>query len=286
MELSDEQLREAQLIMLGILKDVHAFCVKNDIHYFLSDGTLIGAIRHNGFIPWDDDIDIGMLRNEYEKFKALVISDTDFNKKYFFQTDETDLGYPSQFGKIRLKGTKWIEKISSESKSPNAGLYIDIFPYDVVPKNRRIRNIKIFKIRFLTILLYLKCKYKITSNSFLKRLLFKFFSLITILMNKKRLCKKRRTLCLKDNAKSGKEYGLTRYSNKNYRVIDELDDYDRLILHTFEDGQFYIPEKYDKVLRNYFGDYMTPPPLNNIHHHFIVDYDFGEFKQQRKNNDK
>lgn len=72
MKLAENDLRKAQLLMLKILKAVHKVCEENDIKYFLSDGSLIGAVRHEGFIPWDDDLDIGMLRKDYEKFLKIA----------------------------------------------------------------------------------------------------------------------------------------------------------------------------------------------------------------------
>ena len=135
MILKNNDLRKAQLLMLKILKEIHNICVKNNIKYFLSDGTLIGAIRHNGFIPWDDDLDIGMLREDYEKFCS--IAQEELPEEFVLQTQKTDKGYGLQFGKVILKNTIWIEKVAKNTKRDYSGLYIDIFPYDKIPEDKR-----------------------------------------------------------------------------------------------------------------------------------------------------
>lgn len=140
MTLSKDDLRKAQLLMLKILKEVHRICEKNGIHYFLSDGTLIGAIRHNGFIPWDDDLDIGMLRADYEKFKAAV--QTELAEEFIFQSVETDNGCALPFAKVMLKNTKWLEAATKSKKTRKdmQGIYIDVFPYDKIPADLNIQK--------------------------------------------------------------------------------------------------------------------------------------------------
>ena len=132
----DLGLRDAQIIMAGILKDVHEFVKNMDIKYFLDAGTLIGAVRHKGFIPWDDDIDIGMLREDYEKF--LKIAKDELPEHLFLQTFENDLDYDIYQVpcKIRYNNTLYLEEEIVENENMHNGLFIDIFPYDSLPKNK------------------------------------------------------------------------------------------------------------------------------------------------------
>jgi lipopolysaccharide cholinephosphotransferase len=105
-ETEDKNNRKVQLIELEILLEVDRICRKNDIKYQLSGGTLLGAVRHQGFIPWDDDIDIIMLRNDYNKFIALC--KIELNNSYFLQIPETDDKTPSLYAKIRKNNTAYI----------------------------------------------------------------------------------------------------------------------------------------------------------------------------------
>ena len=100
-------LRKVQLTQLEIAKEIHRVCEENDIRYFLSDGTFLGAVRHQGFIPWDDDMDIGMLREDYEKF--CRIAPQKLGEKYVFQNWYTDPNYGLPFGKVMKRGTVYQE---------------------------------------------------------------------------------------------------------------------------------------------------------------------------------
>src|SRR5215217_3158284 len=92
-EKGETPLQQSQLVMLRMLKILDYLCTKHGIEYFLIGGTLLGAIRHKGFIPWDDDLDVGMTRANYEKFEQLAVAE--LPQDIFFQTPETDTAYPS-----------------------------------------------------------------------------------------------------------------------------------------------------------------------------------------------
>ena len=120
----DSTLREAQLLMQAILRDIDEMCRENNINYWIESGTMLGAIRHNGFIPWDD-VDIGMLRYDYEKFSKVVPSC--FPEDLFLQNAQLDNRVENSWSKIRHKYSKLIDE---ESAGYHEGLFVDIFPYD------------------------------------------------------------------------------------------------------------------------------------------------------------
>ena len=132
-EITPTELRKIQLLQLEILKEVDRICRKHHIKYTLCGGSLLGAIRHKGFIPWDDDVDISMLRGEYDRFLRVCKKELD-PEKYFVQTVDTDPEYRWIYGKIILKGTTYV-RAGQESIKSNNGIFIDIFPRDGMSSN-------------------------------------------------------------------------------------------------------------------------------------------------------
>lgn len=146
--LSSVQLRKVQLIQLELLCEVRRICELRNIRYNIIAGTLLGAHRHGGFIPWDDDADVALLRGEYEKFRAAC--ETDLNtEKYYFQDHKNTEGYRWGYGKLRKKGTELVVA-GTEHLPYEQGIWIDIFPLDFVPDikiGRMLCNIHCFCIR-------------------------------------------------------------------------------------------------------------------------------------------
>lgn len=146
--LSSVQLRKVQLIQLELLCEVRRICELRNIRYNIIAGTLLGARRHGGFIPWDDDADVALLRGEYEKFRAAC--ETDLNtEKYYFQDHKNTEGYRWGYGKLRKKGTELVVS-GTEHLAYEQGIWIDIFPLDFVPDSqigRILCNVHCFCIR-------------------------------------------------------------------------------------------------------------------------------------------
>ena len=127
------QLRHLQLTILEIMRDVDALCKEFNIEYYLLGGSAIGAIRHKGFIPWDDDLDIVMSPENYIKFIKVCRKHLD-KDKYYFQ--EGLVNWPLNFSKVRLKGTRLIEVEGYSDESENLGIYLDVFKLEYSPSNK------------------------------------------------------------------------------------------------------------------------------------------------------
>lgn len=147
-ELDDKTLRNLQLTELELLEEVDRICKKCNIHYNIIAGTLLGAVRHGGFIPWDDDADVALLRPEYEKFRKACETELD-TTRFYFQDHRNTPGYRWGYGKLRRKETLFLRE-HQEHMPYEQGVFIDVFPLDYVPENygmRRIHNFVCFAYR-------------------------------------------------------------------------------------------------------------------------------------------
>ena len=142
-QLNESTLRKIQMVELEMLIELDRICRKNDIKYTIIGGTLIGAMRNGGFIPWDDDIDIAMLRNEYEKFRNACKKDLDRNR-FYFQDHRNTKGYRWGYGKLRRKDSLFLRE-HQEHMPYEQGIFLDVFPHDGVPDAYPMRAFHNFK---------------------------------------------------------------------------------------------------------------------------------------------
>ena len=147
--ISDDELKQIQDIQKELIGEVKRICRKRGIHFNMVGGTMLGAIRHKGYIPWDDDADIGFLRTEYEKFREACRTELDPDKYYMQDLRDTE-GYRWGYGKLRRKGTEFI-RLGQEFMPYEQGISIDLMPFDNVPDHWFTR-----RIHFLVCFLYRK----------------------------------------------------------------------------------------------------------------------------------
>ena len=143
-------VRTLQLRILGNLLAVDRVCREHALHYYIYDGTMLGAVRHKGFIPWDDDLDIAMPREDYETF--ITYANEWLEEPYEFVSYETDSTYPLPFGKVQDASTTLVERAHLPYLG---GLYIDVFPIDGVPSNVLLRRLHLVRYDVLKKLVYM-----------------------------------------------------------------------------------------------------------------------------------
>lgn len=245
--------RDLQLKIFEMVKDIDNICKKHNIKYYLAYGSCLGAVRHKGFIPWDDDFDIIMKYDEYLKFLDVCQEELD-KETYFVQTLDTDPNYYLSFAKIRNIKTTLIEENNKDEKMIN-GVYIDVFPLVGYPNNK-----------FKQLILKINRAFVLSANRNVinNKLLYNIFKMILKIVGKKRIIKYCTRQCVKYKCEDheqiisvfdgdGIQIGLTSNNvlGKPKRV-------------KFEDLKLPIPENYDVYLKNLFGDYMKIPSKEQI----------------------
>lgn len=255
-----EKLREIQL---EILNEVDRICKKNGITYHLYAGTLLGAIRHSGFIPWDDDIDISMLRSEYEKFLEVCKNDL----KSEFKIEIPDVRGRLHIAKVIKKGTI-LQEYDMKSTN-NRGIYIDLFPLDnSMPStfSGKKQEIKIWYLFIIKRLMYpdrLKHKKSII-KTFIKTVMFFVLFPLRVYYTKNRLFEKiERTVKKFNDYNTGYvcelSHGMIRgkYKRNSY----DIKDIKNTVLVRFEKNMYPAPKEYHKILTKHYGEYMKLPPI-------------------------
>ena len=251
--MDNKLLRKIQMEELSILVAVKKVCDKNGIDYFLDSGTLLGAIRHGGFIPWDDDIDIGMTRKNYEMFKK--VAQRDLGDIFFVQTWETEKKYGNAHMKVRKCGTVFLED-NKNAQDINNGIFIDILPYDFLPDTPKKRNKLQRKLTFIRRIIQLQCGY-FRTNSILHKVLY----IGAKHLNKDKLIHKYNHI-VKNNSSSNAKcmYAHTGNAKLGTWIMDK-DIVTHLCNVEFEGLQFKAPLNWDAYLKRAYGDYMKLPPI-------------------------
>lgn len=238
---------------MEIALEVKRICDKYSIHYFIIWGTLLGAVRHKGYIPWDDDFDIGFLRKDYEKFCSVAKDEV--KHPYFLQNAYTDTGYYMGYSRLRNSNTTGII-IDNIPYSYNNGIFVDLYPLDTIIDCRFLRKIQ-YKLR--DVLNDLCYRYY---SDIRKENDKKYMRIVRKLIAYPQLCKLTEMVYRIGNLFNGSEVGLvyhkilinTYHFSKKYA-------YDTVPI-AFENCEFNAPLHYKKVLNEIYGDYTQLPPIS------------------------
>ena len=279
-QLSDSDIREVQLALLDMLKDLDYVCRKYHLNYCLCGGSALGAVRHGGYIPWDDDIDVDMPRKDYDRLERLMIRE--FGDKYWVQNIKSSPAYDLSFMKIRKKGTRFVEIFESEPEY--AGLFLDIYPIENTYNHPVLRFCQGMIVQ--TLLFCASCV--------------RIHQKEKILLDYMSESKIRRVIKIKNWL--GKKLGIfpmwkwllfvekwaSRCKDENSRYIvipsgrkhfwGEL--YKREVFFpfrqvSFEAYEFWIMNQPEVYLTKLFGDYMYIPSENEREKHSVAELDLG-----------
>lgn len=260
--LDGDLLKKVQQTELSILKDVAAFCEKNDINYCITSGTLLGAVRHSGFIPWDDDIDISMPRKDYEKFISFAHN---FLEGYEIISTKINNQYPIAIAKVRKCGTVMKEP-SMAHLDINHGVWIDVFPLDKV-NNLETLGKRAHRFNLITTVINYKLKVSVP-----KKIVTKLICMILSIFSVAQL-DEFRTKIMTSDEKTDAEYYTSFASNLGpKKLFFNKDVYFPLKKIKFENEMFFAPAQSEVWLSSAYGDYMKLPPENErVNRHKVLE---------------
>lgn len=262
------ELEHLQKVILSIVKDIDILCRENGIEYYLLGGSCIGAIRHHGFIPWDDDFDILMSRKNYDKFIDICRKKLD-KIKYSLQVGGED--WPLNFSKIRLRGTKLHEPEDDYANDEQHGIYVDIFFADNVPDGAISSRIQYILAKYDLCYRLGERKYK--SATAKKRLMIALAAPMKIGFIREAVRNYINRWNDKETKRLGFYYGVTRWLN----AVTPRYIYGKPEYVDFEDAKLPVPEHWHEYLTQMFGDYMKLPPVEKRQSHHLISVDFGKY---------
>lgn len=261
---SGKDLKMLQKIELEMLIELDRICKKNNISYSLDGGTLLGAVRHKGFIPWDDDVDVIMLRREYSKFRKACKKDLD-ESRFFLQDYRSDPNYRWGYAKLRRKGTEHV-RLGQEMLKQKTGVFIDIFVADQVPDSYLLRRVHHFLCFCIRKMLYAPLGEANSSSWLLRR----WYSLLNkIPRNVSFWLRDLLAVCCNRKRKELISHYTLQYP-KSCRYGLPRRCFDEMIEMEFEGRSFSGFKEYDVYLRMHYGNYMELPPVEERKAHLHV----------------
>jgi len=273
-------VKEIQTKILEIIKYMHELCVENSIQYCIMGGTALGAVRHGGFIPWDDDLDVFMTPSNYLKFKVVFEKKND--ERFYLQEFKTNKKY-LEYAKVRMNGTTFIEKEFIKEKNMHQGIFVDIMILHKVSTKRFVQKLVYFDSKLVTLI-------GRSFNHWNPRNIFKKFANALIKLTPRRLIS---LVCF------NRIYKYDSFTNNYYYCywitkasfkegLFKRDFFDSVKLVKFEDTELYAPNSINEYLTYRYGDYMKVPPVEkqraDVHAIYAdVNHDWRDyFKDENK----
>lgn len=283
-----KDIRKYQLAQLELLKYADKFCKENGIRYFLVYGTLIGAIREKGFIPWDPDIDIAMFRPDYERFCSLFAEKGD--RRIFMDNYNTNMRHISQHVILKVKDTHVKHTNSSISKSArdeNDGIYIDVFPIDGASSDSNKNQVRFKRIKRLRYLENLKRAPFYQETTFFAKIVKRVVSFLLRPISFQWIARKIRGI---QQLVPVSDSNLCAIWICSVLVVFDKEVFEKseaggrsLRLCEFEGSDFPVPLQSEKFLTMVYGDYMVPPPEEERYTYLDgVEVDYGPYKDSFK----
>lgn len=251
-----DSLQKIHQIQLNMLKSLHQCCRENGLRYIAISGTLLGAVRHKGFIPWDDDMDIALVREDYERLISILHEHP--IPGCFLQEFRTDPHYHQPYAKLLKNDTVLIEEMRKNSKA-RSGIFIDIFPLDHVDDPKKpIYELRRILARFLTFAIWHK------ENCYMKRVglrkLLNPMAAVIAILPKKWLIALQRRLVIRDHPEWNYVSNLFTCNYTVDRLYFESADIENAEETPFENAMICVPKNWDACLRRLYKDYMKLPP--------------------------
>ena len=290
-EISDADLRRLQLVLVGIVTDIHTVCRENGLNYMLGGGTALGACRNRGFIPWDDDVDINIPRADYDRFIPLFRAR--FGAKYWIHTPAETPGYGLALGRIRLKGTSVKTREDLANAQPECGAFVDIFIVENAPSNSLLRLLHGFG--SLSIGFLYSCRKFFYERRYVRRwagenarmsgafrlkLALGFFTAFASLDFWTRLWDRWNSMCRNDES----EYVTVPVGRRHYYgELTRRDGFCDTVDVEWEGAMRKVSKDLDGYMRRLYGpDFMTPPPPEKREKHVL----FAPFILASQSSDK
>lgn len=252
---------------IEILDYFHHYCCENRICYFLWYGSLLGAVRHNGFIPWDDDIDVAVPRSDYER----LIKEFNAENKSDFRliTADNNTDYYLPYAKIINTKTILREEVDSCCE---IGVYIDVFPLDNLGRSIKEAQRLLGTTKRWRVCLDIKNTLIVRHRKWYKNIILRMGKLILATRDNNSIARKVNDLAKQNNERGNFLVGNMVLCTYKTREIMRREWIEKRTLHSFETHMFYIPKGHHEILEQLYGDYMKPPSTHRITHHSSAAY--------------